>query len=122
MGVNIDTARIITPIAFLMETGKILIAKDILQNKKEDKFLQDILKYQDISYAENIYTSMNTAQINALIFKHLHLNDIFWESMQYLDSENEAPNHIKDIVLALQIVKTAVNIQSQFSEESMKMR
>lgn len=120
MSIDIDTARVITPIAFLMETGKILIAKDILQNKKEDRFLQDLSKYQDISYAENIYTSMNTAQINALIFKHLNLNDLFWESMKYLDSEYEAPLHLKDIVLALQIVKTAVNIQSQFSEESMK--
>ena len=40
--------------------------------------------------------------------------------MKYLDSDNEAPPHLKEIVLALQVVKTAVNIQCQFSEESMK--
>jgi len=118
MGVNIDLARIITPIAFLMETGKILIAKDILQNKKENKFLNDLTKYKDISYAENIYTSMNTVQINTLIFKHLQLNDIFWEVMQHIDSERETPQNMQDMVVALQVVKTAVNVQSQFSETS----
>jgi len=118
MGINIDKAREITPIAFLMETGKILIAKDILQNKKTKEFLADLRNYQDIAYVENMYTMMSTAQINTLVFKHLHLNDTFWEPMQYLDAEREVPQDMKEIVLALQIVRTAINIQEQLSESS----
>ncbi|MDF1878757.1 HDOD domain-containing protein [Sulfurimonas sp. SAG-AH-194-C20] len=120
MGIDIDIARSLTPIAFLMETGKILIAKDILQNKKTEAFLSDLIRYQDIAYVENIHTMMTTAQINALIFKHLHLNDTFWESMKYLDDEREVPKHMKEMVFALQVVRSAVNIQEQFSENSMK--
>ena len=120
MAINIDIARAVTPIAFLMETGKVLIAKDILQEHKENEFLNDIKKYGDVSFAENKYTTMNTSQINALIFKHLNLNDIFWETMQYLDSEQDIPENFKDIVLALQIVKTAVNTQHQLSDASIE--
>jgi len=120
MGIDIDIARTVTPIAFLMETGKILIAKDILQEHKEDAFLQDITKYSDLSFAENKYTTMNTSQINALIFKHLNLNDIFWETMQYLDSEQDIPESFQEMVLALQIVKTAVNLQHQLSDNSIE--
>ena len=120
MGINIDIARVVTPIAFLMETGKILIAKDILQEKKEDEFLKDIAKYGDVAFAESKYTTMNTSQINALIFKHLNLNDIFWECMQYLESEQETPQTLQDMVLALQVVKTAVNVQQQLSDESVQ--
>ncbi len=118
MGINIDIARTITPIAFLMEMGKILIAKDILQNKKEDEFLSDLSKYEDISYVENIYTMMSSAQINALIFRHLNLNSTFSECMKYLDSEYETPHNISDMVTALQIVRRAINIKDQLTDYS----
>ncbi len=120
MSININLARKLTPIAFLMETGKILIAKDILEDKKTEEFLSALRKYHDVAYVENIYTMMTTAQINAIIFKHLHLNDTFWESMKYLDDEREVPQHMKEMVFALQVVRTTVNIQEQFSEDSMK--
>ncbi|MDF1877855.1 HDOD domain-containing protein [Sulfurimonas sp. SAG-AH-194-L11] len=120
MGIDIDTARSLTPIAFLMETGKILIAKDILQDNKKEEFLSDLMRYRDIAYVENIHTMMTTAQINALIFKQLHLNTTFWESMKYLDAQREVPQHMKEIVFALQVVRSAVNIQEQFTENSLK--
>ncbi len=119
MGIDIDIARAITPIAFLMEIGKVLIAKDILQDNKKDEFLNDLEIYEDISYVENIYTMMSTAQINALIFKHLNLNDNFSECMKYLDNEKEIPKHMLDMVKALQIVRAAVNIQDQLNETSL---
>lgn len=119
MGIDIDIARATTPIAFLMETGKILIAKDVLENKKEEDFCNDLEKYEDISYVENIYTMMSSAQINAIIFKHLNLNESFSESMKYLDGEQDIPDSIKDIVIALQVVRTAINIHEQLTDYSL---
>ena len=119
MGINIEIARAITPIAFLMEIGKILIAKDILDTDKTKSFLNDLESYDDISYVENIYTMMTTAQINALIFKHLHLNDNFSTCMQYLDKRKDVPPHMLEMVQALQIIRTAINIQDQLSEDSL---
>lgn len=118
MSIDVDVARAITPIAFLMETGKVLIAKEIIEEKKEKAFQSDLLIYDEISYVENIHTMMTTAQINALIFKHFNLHDSFSECMKYLENEKEAPAHIQNMVTALQIVKTAVNIQCQFTDES----
>ena len=118
MSIDVDIARTITPIAFLMEIGKVLIAKEITQEKKEKEFQSDLLKYEDISYVENIHTMMSTAQINALIFKHLNLHDIFSECMQYLDYEQEVPANIKDMIIALHIVRTAINIQCQLTDQS----
>jgi len=121
MSIDIEMARKLTPIAFLMETGKILIAKDILQDNKSKEFLRDTLKYSDISYVENIYTNMTTAQINAIIFEHLNLNEIFYETMKYLDLEKEIPENIqtmKEIIIALRVVRTAVNVHDQLSEYS----
>jgi HD-like signal output (HDOD) protein len=123
MGINIEMARKLTPIAFLMETGKILIAKDILQEKKVEDFIADTLKFKDISYVENIYTNMTTAQINAIIFEHLNLNETFYDSMKYLDKEKNIPKDmgsIEALIIALRIVRTAVNIQDQLNEYSLE--
>ena len=122
MSIDIEIASNLTPIAFLMETGKILIAKDILQDNKTADFLRDTLKYSDISYVENIYTNMTTAQINAIIFEHLNLNEIFYETMKYLDEEKEIPKNIqtmKEMIIALRVVRAAVNIQDQLSDYSL---
>lgn len=118
MGINIDMARDITPIAFLMEIGKILIAKEILEKEKEKSFLQDLDEYEDLAQLENIYTMMSTAEVNALIFKHLNFNQSFYESMKYLDNERGIPSELKETVNALQVVRTAVNVREQFTEES----
>ena len=108
--VDIDLTGILSPIAFLMEIGKVLIAKDILENDKSEKFMEDLHSYENIAYVENIYTMMTTAQINALIFKHFHLNEIFSDSMKYLDAEHEIPEGMLEIVTALRIVRSAINI------------
>ncbi len=118
VGIDIDMARNLTTIAFLMETGKILIAKDILENNKQDIFLEDLSSYEDISYVENIHTMMSSAQISALVFKHFNLNDNFVESMKYLDTDKKIPESLKNMVLALQIVRCAVNIREQLTENS----
>jgi HD-like signal output (HDOD) protein len=123
MGVNIEMARKLTPIAFLMETGKILIAKDILQEEKGEAFQKDAFKYKDISYVENIYTNMTTAQINAIVFEHLNLNETFYETMKYLDTEKEIPSDVpslKEMVIALRVVRAAVNVQDQLNDYSLK--
>jgi len=119
MGINIDIARDITPIAFLMETGKILIAKDIIENGKFEEFLTDLKNYENIAYVENLHTMMTTAQINALIFKHLNLNESFYETMQYLDNDREIPLALEEMVFALQVVRSAINVQEQLTENSL---
>ena len=118
MGIDVDIARAVTPIAFLMETGKILIAKDIIENDKTDEFLADLSNYEDINYVENMHTMMTSAQIDALVFKHLNLNDSFHECMRYVDNEYDTPENIKSMVQALQVIRTAINVQEQLSKYS----
>jgi HD-like signal output (HDOD) protein len=120
MAIDIDMARELTIIAFLMETGKILISREILQKDTTESFLNDLNSYEDISYVENIHTMMSSAQINALIFKHFNLNDMFIESMKYLDNEKEAPQNLKEMVFALQTVRATINVRDQFNEYTLK--
>lgn len=119
MGIDVDRAKLLTPIAFLMETGKILISKDIMDRHKEDQFLQDTKNYEKLAYVENIHVNMTTAQINALVFEHWNLNITFIECMKYLDNENETPKAVQKEVEALEIVRSLINVKEQFSETTL---
>ena len=118
MSIDVEHAKIMTPIAFLMEMGKILIAKDVLDRKIEVDFLTDLRNYDDVSSVENIHVMMTSAQINAIVFEHWKLNPLFIECMKYLDNEYDIPDNVKRLVKALQIVRCAVNVKEQFSDES----
>lgn len=119
MNIDMNIARDLTPVAFLMETGKILIAKEILQKEKEDAFKNDLSIYENISDVEIIYTMMNTAQVNTLIFQHLNLNDKFWKPMKYLDNEIEIPDQMKKLTVILQVVQAAINVENQLTDYSL---
>lgn len=118
MGIDVEKAKLLTPMAFLMETGKILISKELIERHRGEVFLADMHRYESVEYVENIHVSMTTAQINALVFEHLKLNPLFIECMKYLDDEYEIPKEIELLVRALQIVRSAVNIREQLSDES----
>ncbi len=120
MGIDVERAKVLTTMAFLMETGKILIAKEILERHKSESFLADMHRYESIEYVENIHVSMTTAQINALVFEHLKLSPLFIECMKYLDDEYEIPQDVELLVRALQIVRTAVNVKEQLSDGSIE--
>ncbi len=120
MSVDVDTAKDIMPIAFLMEIGKILIAKDVIENGKSEEFLQDLYEYRDIEYVENKYTMMTTSQINALIFEHFHLNEHFSDVMRYLDNDKEVPQELLIYVLPLRVIRTAINFFEQCTDESIQ--
>lgn len=119
MNIDINLARKLTPIAFLMETGKVLIAKEILEEDKEKSFQNDLLIYENISDVETIHTMMNTAQVNALVFKHLNLNASFWQTMQYFDSNKKIPSELQESITILEIIRSAINTQEQLSENSL---
>lgn len=118
MRVDIDIARNLTPIAFLMETGKILISKEMIETAQVDNFNNDFHDFAELSFVENKYTMMTSAQISSLVFQHLNLNDTFIESMRYLDAEHETPAHILPMVIALRVIQAAINIKEQLTQES----
>jgi HD-like signal output (HDOD) protein len=120
MGVDVVKAKMLVPMAFLMETGAILISKEILEQNAENEFLDDLNNYQEIRTAENIHVNMSTAQVNALLFEHWNFDTLFIETMHALDGENEPSPLIQELCIALRAVRIAVNLKEQFSDDSMQ--
>lgn len=120
MGVDIELAKVLVPIAFLMEMGKVVIAKEVGESEYEAMFADEIAQSANVAETEKFYADMSSAEVNALLFEHWHFNELFINAMRYLDDPINCPPEYRALVEALDVVRTCVNIKTSMSEQSIK--
>lgn len=104
--------------SFLQETGKILIASDIIQEELVTNFKSDINVAVDIASVERSYVEASTAEITAAIFSHWNFDNEFVQMISFSDTPKNAPEEIKEFAMALHIIKTIIPINDPLSERS----
>ncbi len=104
--------------SFLQETGKIVIASDIIQEELVTNFKSDIDVAVDISSVEHSYVEASTAEVTAAIFAHWNFDHEFVQMISFSDTPQKAPDEIKEYSIALHIIKTIIPINDPFSERS----
>lgn len=102
--------------AFLQETGKIIIASDVIQEDLLTNFKSDIEIAIDISQVEQSYVHETTATVTSAIFTHWNFDKDFVEMIEYSDNPEAAPESIKEYAMALHIIKTIVPINNPFGD------
>lgn len=102
--------------AFLQETGKIIIASDVIQEDLATNFKSDVEIAINIADVEKSYVDETTATVTAAIFTHWNFDKEFVEMIEYSDGPDNAPEEIQEFATALNIVKTIVPINNPFGE------
>lgn len=101
---------------FLQETGKIIIASDVIQEDLATNFKADITSAIDIAAVERSYIQETTATVTAAIFTHWNFDKEFIEMIQFSDAPSHAPDEVKEYATVLNIIKTIVPVNSPFGE------
>lgn len=104
--------------ALLQETGKILIANEIVQNDEVTQFKSEIATSANIAQVEQMYIGTTTSKITAKIFEHWGFDEMMVDAINFADNVEAAPQEIREYSLALKIVKTAVPMNGPLSERS----
>jgi len=104
--------------AFLQETGKILIASDIIKENEELSFASEIEMTTNIASVEHSYVGVTSAEVTALIFEHWGFEKDFVEMIRFSDAPKNAPDDSVEFSTALNIVKTAIPVNKPLSEQS----
>ncbi|MEA3372543.1 MAG: HDOD domain-containing protein [Campylobacterota bacterium] len=107
--------------AFLQETGKILIASDIIEEDLTYNFKSDIEMTNNVAQIEFSYVEDTTATVTAAVFEHWKFDAEFVEMIRFSDNYLKAPEEIKEYATALNIVKTIAPINAPFSEPSINL-
>jgi HD-like signal output (HDOD) protein len=100
----------------LQETGKILIASNIIQEDETISFSSEIENTNNIAMVEKSYVDITSSEVTSIIFEHWGFDDDFIEMIKYADSPNSAPDEIREYSMALHIVKTAIPVNKPLCE------
>lgn len=104
---------------FLQETGKIIIASDVIQEDLATNFKADIISAIDIASVERSYIQETTAAVTAAIFTHWNFDKEFIDMIQFSDSPSSAPEEIREYATALNIIKTIIPINDPFGDHGL---
>ena len=102
--------------ALLQETGKILIASDVIQDDETISFASEVETSNNLAIVEKSYVNVTSSEVTALIFEHWGFDENFIDMIKYADTPKEAPTDVIEFSMALNIIKTAVPVNKPLSE------
>lgn len=117
---RIDTrhAQFISPLALIMESGKLILANEIKKNAHAKTFLKEYKKTNDIIEFEYDLFNTTTYYLSAMLFEHWRLEPLYVEILKGLDFEIETGSKVRSYIESLDVVRTAVNLRNILTKES----
>ena len=104
--------------AFLQETGKILIASDIIQEDEDVSFKAEAEFSNNLAQLEKSYVDVSSSEVTAEVFHHWGFDKKFIDMIRYSDNPKAAPEEVVEYATALNIVKTILPINKPFAEQA----
>ncbi len=112
---------VLAPTSFMMEVGKIVIAKELLETGKVEEFksgLEKISTPSELSDLERSILDVTNEEVTAKIFEQWNLESEMVDSIYFSNTPDDAPEHIKPCATALKIIKNAINVFGVLTEEN----
>ena len=116
--INKNKAEDLYLAAFLQETGKILIASDIIQDDEDTSFNSDVKFSNSLAQVEKSYVDVTSADVTAEVFQHWGFDKKFIDMIRYSDNPSAASREMAEYATALNIVKTILPVNKPFADQS----
>lgn len=109
---------ILSPAAFLVEIGKVLIAQQIMADKTEGKFKEALRKSATLEEAEREVAGVDTPEVSAKIFEHWRFEAGLVDTIRHCLNPGKAKDEIKKPAQILHVVRTVVELNGMVTDES----
>lgn len=116
--INLKDAQFLTPLALIMETGKLIIAGEVSATSYEKEFEQGFRKAKDINNYERVLVGTTSYSLSSKVFKHWHLEPVYINILEELSVTEHENKNIERYVKILNVILAAVNLKSILSKES----
>jgi len=110
---------VLSPAAFLVEIGKVLIAQQIITDEKQDEFQNALEELSNVEAAEREVVGTDTPEVSATIFKHWKFEASLVDVIgNCLNPENAKTEENQRAAKILHVVRVAVKLNGQITDES----
>ncbi|MDA7817806.1 HDOD domain-containing protein [Sulfurimonas sp.] len=109
---------ILSPAAFLVEIGKVLIAQQIMSENKQEEFTQALKELQDVEAAERQVIGVDTPEVSSTIFSHWRFEAGLVDTIRNCTSPEKAEEEDQRAAQILHVVRVAVPINGVMTDDS----
>jgi len=109
---------ILSPAAFLVEIGKVLIAQQIMVDNKQEEFRDALAELQDVEAAERKIVDADTPEVSATIFSHWRFEESLVDTIRNCQNPEKADEKDQRAAKILHVVRVAVPINGVITDES----
>jgi len=125
--VDLRDTHILTSLALIMESGKIIVSKELHESDYLETYREGFLACTNIQDFEKEFLGTTSYYLSAVLFEHWNLEPVYAEVLRELDSssdnskeEEEANTVVKQYAAAIDVIRTAINLKEVLTEESIK--
>ncbi len=109
---------VLSPAAFLVEIGKVLIAQQIIADGKQEAFRDALLEFGDVEAAERKIVGVDTPEVSATIFSQWKFEDKLVDVIRNCQNPEKATEEDQRPAKILRVVRVAVPINGVITDAS----
>jgi HD-like signal output (HDOD) protein len=109
---------VLSPAAFLVEIGKVIIAQQIMADKKEIEFRDALKELQDVEAAEREVVGTDTPEVSAMIFEQWKFEPSLVDVLRNCTNPDNAEEDDKRAAQILHVVRVTVPINGLITDAS----
>jgi len=111
---------VLSPAAFLVEIGKVLIAQQIMSDGKEEEFRNALQELGDVEAAERQIIGVDTPEVSATIFSQWKFEEGLVDVIKNCQNPENAQDEDQRAASILHVVRIAVPINGVITENSIQ--
>jgi len=111
---------VLSPAAFLVEIGKVVIAQQVMTDGKEEAFRDALKALQDVEAAEREIVGVDTPEVSATIFKQWKFEESLVDVIGNCQNPELATSEDQRPAKILHVVRVAVPINGVVTDASIK--
>jgi len=109
---------VLSPAAFLVEIGKVIIAQQVIADGKEEAFRDALANFQDVEAAEREIVGTDTPEVSATIFAQWKFEEGLVDVLGHCMEPEKAEEEDRRAASILNVVRVAVPINGVITDES----
>ena len=117
--VDEESARLLAPLALIMETGKLVVSREIVRSSLIKEFSLGIKQTDNITLYEDSLFGSSSYYVSGLLFEHWNMRPLYVAILKGLDYEYDTLVEIDEYIDVLDVIRTAVNIKDPLSYKSL---
>jgi len=112
---------VLGPASFLVDLGRIVIAKTLIDDDKTDIIQKALLAGEDIAQAEKTACGAQTTDVTATLFHEWNLDPDIIHIIRYSDDPDGTYEEEKEMAAELKVIRETVMPNGEINEESIAL-